>query len=103
MTLNDFFARTTEEYKISTNIMYKIAFMVAKNSPELDFGQTEIDNAIFDKSEQKAKLYCPIDVTAEQMIFCTFVTDAKQLFESEGFTVTGWNSNINKLNILWHS
>lgn len=49
MTLNDFFARTTEEYKISTNIMYKIAFMVAKNSPELDFGQTEIDNAIFDK------------------------------------------------------
>ena len=27
----------------------------------------------------------------------------KQLFESEGFTVTGWNSNINKLKILWHS
>lgn len=27
----------------------------------------------------------------------------KQLFESEGFTVTGWNTNTNKLNILWHS
>ena len=27
----------------------------------------------------------------------------KQLFESEGFTVTGWNTNTNRLNILWHS
>ena len=25
----------------------------------------------------------------------------KQCFESEGFIVTGWNSNINKLKILW--
>ena len=27
----------------------------------------------------------------------------KQLFESEGFTVAGWNSNTNRLNTLWHS